>query len=90
MPSPGEPIPVNLEQLFAINDAPPTPDEVAEACMELRRNRACGPSGMWNEDLCRWLDNYRKQGASAEDMEPWQNVLEIVDAAFRVGNSRKH
>ena len=88
-PSPGAPIPIHLETPFVINDAPPTPDEVAEACMELKRNRACGPSGMRNEDLRRWLANYRKRDATETDKEPWLHVLEIVDSAFRDGELPK-
>ena len=72
-----------------IADTPPTPDEVADVCVTLKRNHACGPSGMRNEDLHRWLWNYRKQDATEVDKEPWLNVLEIVDEAFTSGDLPK-
>ena len=88
-PSPGLDIPIRLETPFVILNAPPSPDEIADACRELRRNRACGASGMRNEDLQRWLTNYRREGASQANREPWEHVCEIVDTAFADGELPK-
>ena len=74
---------------FVIDDAPPTADEVAEACIELHRNRACGPSGMRNKDLRRWLADYQKEDTPVADKEPWKHVVEIVESAFWNGELPK-
>ena len=85
---PGEPITVRLNAPFAIDDNPPSHEEVAEACKALRRKRAVGASGIRAEDLQRWLmwyERYHNHTDPGCDPNPWQNVLDIVDHAFRTG-----
>ena len=86
MVSPGDGIPIHLDMPFVIDDAPPTPAEVADACRDLKRNRTCGLSGIQVEDLQHWLKEYQKQDTTEADKEPWNIVLELVDEAFASGD----
>ena len=90
VPSPGIDIPIHLDAPFTIPDNPPTPDEVAEACDLLRRKRAPGATGIRAEDLQRWLQAYRNHGDGGDgDPLLWEQVLIIVDTAFRTGELPK-
>lgn len=83
--SPGDPIPVRLSSPFAVLDAPPTANEVADACMDLRTGRAAGPSGIRPKDLREWLRDYQSNNELLSGKR-WEDVLAIVDNAFKFGD----
>ena len=85
--TPHDPLPVYIEP-FAVDDGPPTEEEVAEAVRKLKNRKAAGATGINAEHLKTWLREARPDG----DAEPvpsavvlWEKVLELVRLVFVEG-----
>ena len=85
--TPHDPIPVHIEP-FAVDDGPPTEEEVAEAVRKLKNRKAAGATGIKAEHLKSWLREARPEG----DVEPapsaitlWEKMLELVQLVFVEG-----
>ena len=68
VPPPGKNISISV-QPFPVDDSVPTEDEIEWAVKRLHNNRSGGPSGMWTENLKRWLATARKAEKDKETAE---------------------
>ena len=95
VPSPGENILVTVKPV-EVDDSVTTEDEIEEVVKKLRRNRSGWPSGMRDDHLKGWITASKKGKRVAdkveektegeeEEGEHWENLVDLVQTAFREG-----